>query len=250
MKKAVKRNTFLVSIQHANSEIGTIQPLKEIGNYLKEANILFHSDCVQSFGKIKLDVTEFNLDSISISAHKIYGPKGVGAVYINPKVNWAPLVEGTTHEGGMRAGTVDIPSIVAFITASQLMHTETVSEMERLLALKTFFLQELNKRIPIAQLEGDIHHSLPNSTSIRFKGIEGQYIMLECNRAQIAISTGSACQIGQQAPSRTMLALGRTEEEARELVRFSFGKYTTVEDLYTVIHSLESITNNWSERYE
>ena len=245
LRSAIRPNTCLVSIQHANSETGTIQPLREIGQFLKEKNILFHSDCVQTYNKLSIDVTDFNLDSLSISAHKLYGPKGVGCLYINPKVPWSSIYEEASHEGGMRPGTVNVPGIAAFTTAAQLMKEERIQEMDRLATLKQYFIHSLKNKINTVTIEGSLTESLPNIVALRFAGIEGQHIMLECNRAQIAISTGSACQIGAQSPSRSMKAIGLSDEEARELIRISFGKHTTIDDIKFTVQTLEKIVNTW-----
>src|SRR5699024_8307034 len=241
VQRAIRETTILVSIQHGNGEIGTIHPIAEIGNLLEHCGILFHSDCVQTFGKIPLDVQQMKLDSLSISSHKIYGPKGVGAVFINPNIKWCPQIPGSTHESGFRPGTENIPGIAAFLTAAMTICNNMDREEKRLSELKHFLADELFKRSSRFQVEGDISKSLPHILGISIKGMEGQYAMLECNRSGVAISTGSACQIGKQHPSRTMLAIGKSDMEAKQFIRLSFGKQTTKEEMIQTANTLHTL---------
>lgn len=224
---AIREDTLLVSIAHGNSEIGTLQPIEEIGEILAEKGILFHSDTVQTFGKVPIDVKKMNLTALSMSSHKVHGPKGVGACYIDPSQPWQQVIPGTVHEKGFRPGTVDVPGICAFTAAIE----EAIPYMEEveneLFEKREFVLNELNDGI----VEGATTTRLPHIVGVRLKGIEGQYVMNELNQKGIAVSTGSACSIGQQNPSKTLKAMGRTDDEARELVRISFGKHTTYEEL-------------------
>ncbi len=248
LKAALREDTCLVTIHHANSETGVLQPLEAIGSLLKEKNILFHSDCVQTFGKIPIDVEKLHLTSLSISAHKIYGPKGVGAIYINPKASWKSPYEGASHEKGMRPGTVDVPSIASFLTAAQVLAPSMQDMKEKYETLRIFFLRQIQKAwLPIS-VEGEHVKGLPHILGLRLSGVEGQHVMLECNRKGIAISTGSACQVGSQSPSRTMLATGKTADEAREFVRISFGKQTTIKDLELAVQALKEIIEERMKR--
>jgi len=237
IQRELKKETALVSIQHGNSEIGTLNPIEDFGLFLREKNVVFHSDCVQTFGKIPIDVK--NIDAISISSHKIYGPKGVGAAYINPSVHWQPIIPGTTHESGFRPGTLDVPAIAAFATAANDIAKEQKQLYDHFVQLKSELIQLLEPcRNKIILINADFPHTLPNILPLFFKGIEGQYMMLECNRFGFAISTGSACQVGMQAPSRSLLALGYNEQQAKQYGRISLGKETTstqVEELSKVM---------------
>ncbi|MDZ5605951.1 IscS subfamily cysteine desulfurase [Bacillus pseudomycoides] len=245
LETAITDDTVLASIQHGNSEIGTIQPISEIGALLKKHHILFHTDCVQTFGKLPIDVTAMQIDSLSVSAHKIYGPKGVGACYINPQVRWGQVFPGTSHEKGFRPGTVNVPGIASFLTAAQDILHDREEERARFQQLRSYFIEQL-QHLPIEiQVEGHSTACLPHIIGVTIKGIEGQYMMLECNRHGIAISTGSACQVGKQEPSKTMLAIGKTYEEAKQYVRFSFGLHTTKEHIDTTIHALHTIGNQF-----
>ncbi|KMJ60284.1 cysteine desulfurase [Bacillus sp. LL01] len=248
LKAALREDTCLVSIQHANSETGILQPLEAIGSLLKEKNILFNSDCVQTFGKIPIDVEKLQLTSLSISAHKIYGPKGVGALYINPKATWKSPYEEASHENGMRPGTVNVPGIASFVTAAQVMESMMLDTKEKYEMLRIYFLRQIQQLwLPIT-VEGEHAKGLPHILGLRLSGMEGQHVMLECNRKGIAISTGSACQVGSQSPSRTMLASGKTEDEAREFIRISFGKHTTLKDLELAVQALKEIIEEWMKR--
>ncbi|MBA2873640.1 IscS subfamily cysteine desulfurase [Thermaerobacillus caldiproteolyticus] len=241
LEHAITPRTIFASIHHANPEIGTVQPIQEIGKRLRQHGVIFHSDCVQTFGKIHVDVQAMCIDSLSISAHKIYGPKGVGAVYIDPRIKWNACFPNATHEYGFRPGTVNVPGIASFVTAAQHICADLINEQTRLEQLRQYFISLIHeKRLPIT-IEGHPEAHLPNIIGLSVQGIEGQYTMLECNRHGIAISTGSACQIGKQAPSRTMLAIGKEKEEAKQFVRISFGRFTTVAEIDRLVAVLEEI---------
>lgn len=245
LEAAITEDTVLASIQHGNSEIGTVQNIAEIGVLLKKHNVLFHTDCVQTFGKLPIHVFEMGIDSLSVSAHKIYGPKGVGACYINPQVRWEQIFPGTSHEKGFRPGTVNVPGIAAFLTAAENILNNQMEENLRFKGLRSYFLEQLQTLPLEIEVEGHSTSCLPHIIGVTIKGIEGQYTMLECNRRGIAISTGSACQVGEQEPSKTMLAIGKTYEEAKQYVRFSFGQQTTKDQIDTTIHALHTIGNQF-----
>ncbi|WP_226667222.1 IscS subfamily cysteine desulfurase [Metabacillus litoralis] len=246
IENELKSNTCLVSIQHGNSEIGSIQPLKEIGLLLKNKKILFHSDCVQTFGKLPINVEHFHIDALSISSHKIYGPKGIGAAYINPAIHWKPFIPGTTHESGFRPGTVDVPSAAAFATAAKEIIKDMEQNTQHFLNLKHHFIELLTPhKNKISLLTETNDQSLPNILPIVIKGIEGQYTMLECNRFGYAISTGSACQVGMQAPSRPLTAIGFDEQQAKQYIRISLGKQTTKQHIENFTQTLTTIVKNF-----
>ena len=227
VREAIKETTILASIHYGNGEIGTIQPVQEIGRILREAGVIFHSDCCQTFGKIPLDLSGLSIDSISISSPKVYGPKGVGAVYISPSVRWQPRYSGTTHESGFRAGTVNVPGVCAFVTSVKEVINDMMEETARLHGLRAAFLESLAEVPFTVSVEGHPHAHLPHVIALRPKGIEGQFAMLEMNRLGFAISTGSACLVGQSAPPRVMKALGLSDMEAKEFIRLSTGRGTT-----------------------
>ncbi|MDT8861987.1 IscS subfamily cysteine desulfurase [Alkalihalobacillus sp. MEB130] len=231
-------DTILVSIAHANSEIGTIQDLQALGDILNKYEILFHSDCVQTFGKIPIP-TEV-LTSLSVTAHKCYGPKGVGAAYIDKKIPWTPFLNGTTHEFGFRAGTVNVPGIAAFAAAVEEYVPHASSDMRKCHDLRQLFMNEFNHNDHLV-FEGHPTERLPFHISLRMKGIEGQLAMLELNRLGFAVSTGSACRVGESAPPRTLMSIGREKHEAHELIRITFGRWTTEEEVLLLIKAWKQI---------
>ena len=179
LKKLITNETIFVSIAHANAELGTIQDIEKIGCFLHEKGVLFHSDCVQSFGKIPIDIRNSKLDAISFSSHKIYGPKGVGAAYINPRVLWEEIVPNTTHESGFRQGTVNVPGIASFTAAAEETFSMHENEFNRLELLRNYCTKQLGTSGFI--FEGHPTKRLPHHIALRVSGIEGQYVMLECN---------------------------------------------------------------------
>lgn len=241
LKSLVRDDTALASIQHVNSEIGTIQDLEAIGDFLHSKNILLHSDCVQSFGRIPLNVQSLNADAISISGHKIYGPKGVGAVWMNPKVNWKPVFPDSDNQNKFKPGTPDVPSIAAFAAAAKHITQNSPKEQNRIGSFRKKLIAEL-KQLPF-ELEIIEHpeHKVPNILGLRFPGMEGQFLMLECNQAGLAISTGSACQVGSEKPNKTMTAIGKSEQEAREFIRLSFGKDNSEDQISQILQKMNVI---------
>lgn len=244
LEKALKENTILVSICYANSDIGTIQNIASIGAFLRGENILFHSDCVQAFGKIPIDVEALNVDSISLSSHKIYGPKGVGAVYICPQVAWKPVIPNTNHENGFRAGTVNVPAIASFAEAAIDACKNMDIEQLRFKKLSQHLLELLTEYKVNYCLIGHPKDRLSHHLSLRIHGIEGHYTMLELNRKNICVSTGTACKVQGQTASRTMIQLGFQKEEATQLIRISMGKQTTEAHIEETAKSIKEIFEN------
>lgn len=241
LQKMLREDTILVSVHHGNSEIGTIQDLNSIGELLDAHDVLFHSDCVQTFGKIPVDIKAAKLDSISISAHKIYGPKGVGAAYVKPSLSWRSVIPGTTQEKGFASGTVNVPGVGAFMAAARDITEQQEQELKRERALRDQFLELLMNSEFDVKIEGDPENGLPNIIGLRVHGMEGQYAMIECNRHGLAISTGSACSVGSEKPAASMVALDRDEQEAREFIRISLGKHTTEEEISEAFKILKKV---------
>ncbi len=239
IKEHVTENTALVTIQHVNHEIGVIQPISEIGSFLQKKAILFHSDCVQSFGKLKVDVENLQVDSLSVSSHKVGGPKGAGLVYIRPEAHWSGVLEGVTHQEGFRPGTVDVPAIFSFVVASEKAYENLKSNLEHSMELRKHWLKTVRSE-KITTLEHPFSQ-LPSILGLMVEGVQGQYAMLECNRRNIAVSTGSACHVGQQDPSPTLLAMGKSKDEANQLIRVSFGPTTDLDELNALRDILEQI---------
>ncbi|MEO9885725.1 MAG: IscS subfamily cysteine desulfurase [Balneola sp.] len=239
LEKMITEKTGLISIQHANSEIGVIQDVEKISELCKKRNVLFHSDCVQTFCKIGIEAKLF--DSLSVSSHKIYGPKGVGAFYLKKGIQVEPEIPGTSQEKGLKAGTQNVPGIAAFATASKLLYAERSDEYIRMTMLRAQIMDGFRKKGINLIEEGDPKKKLPNILGLRFPGMEGQFMMLECSQAGLGISTGSACQVGSDKPNKTMKALGRSDDEAREFVRISLGKNNNEYQIDMIIEKIHVI---------
>lgn len=232
LEKEIREDTVLVSIQYINPEIGTIQPIREIGKLCRKYGILFHSDGVQAFGKIDFKESVEYLDSFSLAGHKFYGPKGVGAVYIHPRLHWKPYYPGATHERGLRPGTVNVPAIAAMTVAAEKAYRHMEKNLAHYRHLRQCFFDTIKPyREYVTVYEGPETSQLPSIIGMGIRGLEGQWVMLECNRKGFAISTGSACHIGKHAPSNTMTAMGIPEKTAKEFIRISFGNSTKEEDV-------------------
>ncbi|UYZ20910.1 IscS subfamily cysteine desulfurase [Mesobacillus jeotgali] len=245
--EAVKPETVLVSIHHGNPEIGTIQPVISIADFCHSKDILFHTDCVQTFGKIPLNTLAGCVDALSISGHKFYGPKGTGVAYVNPKLAWKPYIDGTVHEKGFRPGTVNVPGIAAMTAAAQKAHSLMNTETNRVNKLREALIESLSdfrNSIEIFGAEGD--EQLPGIVGMAIRGLEGQYVLLECNRSGFAISTGTACHTGMLSPAKTMSAMGIKGKEAKEFFRISFGRETSQEDAVDLGKMLAAITTQMS----
>lgn len=230
IKQEIRKDTVLAAIQHVNSEIGVIQNIKSIGKILTKEKILFHSDLIQSYGKINLNVKALNLSSAAISSHKIYGPKGIGMTYFSKAINYHPYHFQATHEYGFRPGTVDVPSVLSFAYAGQTAMRNIENNQNRAIKLRHLFESRV-KEVEDISVHSHETNQLPDIIGVSITGIQGQYAMLECNRHSIAISTGTACQIGQTTPSRTMISMGKSDVEAKELIRISTGNQTKEKEI-------------------
>jgi len=228
------------AVVHGNNEIGTIQSIREIARVCHEHDALFHTDAVQSFGKLPINVKEMNFDFMTINAHKLYGPKGVGALYINKDLKIEPLIHGGGHEFGLRSGTENIPGIVGFAKAVELRKEEMKPETERLTRLRDKLIKGVLE-IKAAYLNGHPAKRLPNNTNFRFSFIEGEAVVLGLDTEGIAASSGSACSSTSGEPSHVLLAIGLKPEEARGSLRFSLGKYNTEEDIDYILQVLPKI---------
>jgi cysteine desulfurase len=242
LSQSIQQDTILCCVQHVNSEMGTIQPIHEIADVLHQKGILLHCDCVQSFGKLPIHTVTPFVDSLSVSSHKVYGPKGVGAAYIDPRLSISPLFPGFHHENGFRGGTVNVPGIAAFTFAAQKLYGDSTKQKEYAL-FRDAFIEELRQGTDIVEIFQSHNKTfqLPQIIGLRICGVEGQYAMLECNRKGYAISTGSACQTGHQHPSAVMRAMGISTDKAKEFIRISFGKETVLHDVIDLARCLKSI---------
>jgi cysteine desulfurase len=246
LQRAITPETVLVTVQHVNSEIGTIQHIEEIARICLMHDVHFHSDFVQSFGKINVRNLSQLVSSFSFSGHKIYGPKGVGGVYIDPAISWRPFFPGGSHEKGFRPGTVNVPGIAAMTAAAQKINDELEQNYDKYRELRAAFfatIEPIKEYVRIHQAESV--SQLPSIIGMRISGIEGQWMMLECNRYGFAISTGSACQIGMQSPAKVTQALGLSPQEAKEFIRISFGVSTKREDVIRLGETIVDIVNNF-----
>jgi cysteine desulfurase len=234
LEKAIRKDTILVSIMHANNEIGTIQDIEKIGKICKEKGVYFHSDAAQSFGKIPIDVKKMNVDLLSISSHKMYGPKGVGGLYIKKDTKIEPLLHGGGHEFRKRSSTVNVAGIVGFAEASRIQQKEMASDAKNQTLLRDKLINELLK-IEDAHLTGHPTKRLPNNASFWFAYIEGESLLLQLDMNGVSASTGSACSSDSLEASHVLLAIGLKPQKAHGSLRLSLGKYTTDEEVDYVL---------------
>ena len=229
---AIRPDTILVSVMHANNEIGVIQPIKEIGALCKSKEIIFHVDAAQSVGKIPVDVIEMNIDLLSISAHKFYGPKGVGALFIrrkNPRIQLKPIMFGGGHERGIRSGTLPVPNIVGLGKACEIATEIMIDESRKIAALRDALLKGIRDENPNARINGSMKRWLAGNLNMRFPGINNEAVIAAV--PEIAISSGAACTTSTMEPSHVLLALGLSKNEAYSSLRFGIGRFNTKEDI-------------------
>lgn len=232
VKRAITDKTILVSIMLANNEIGTVQPLEEIGKLTRERGVLFHSDAVQGVGKVPFDVQKMNVDLASVTAHKMYGPKGVGGLYVRrskPRVRLVAQMDGGGHERGMRSGTLNVPGIVGFGKAADIMSKEGKEESARLLAMRERLRKKLETSLEEVFVNGSLEHRLPGNLNVSFAFVEGEAMMMAIK--DVAVSSGSACTSASLEPSYVLRALGVGDELAHSSIRFGLGRYTTEEEI-------------------
>ncbi len=231
LKNAITEQTVLVSVMGVNNEIGVIQPLKEIGAICRENKVFFHTDCAQAFGKIPLDVEEMNIDLMSISGHKIYGPMGIGALYVRrrPRVRLQPLINGGGQERGLRSGTLPAPLVVGFGKAAELCAQEMESENKRLIKLRDRLYQGLVSEIPDVYVNGDMEQRIPGNLNLSFAYIEGESMLMAIR--DLAVSSGSACTSASLEPSYVLHGIGLGDDLAHTSIRFGIGRFTTEEEI-------------------
>ncbi|HCA93999.1 MAG TPA: IscS subfamily cysteine desulfurase [Cyanobacteria bacterium UBA9226] len=243
LEKAIRPDTILVSVMAANNEIGVLQPLAEIGKICHEHQVLFHTDAAQAIGKISLDVETMKIDLMSLTAHKIYGPKGIGVLYVrrrHPRVKIAPQIQGGGHERGLRSGTLYTPQIVGFAKAVALALEELESESERLLQMRSHLWNSLSQ-IDRIYLNGHPTQRLPGNLNISVAGVDGAALILGLQPI-VAVSSGSACSSATVAPSHVLLALGHSESLAYSSIRFGLGRFNTIEEIEQVAqHAIATI---------
>ncbi|MGO9642884.1 MAG: IscS subfamily cysteine desulfurase [Candidatus Acidiferrales bacterium] len=242
LRRAITPKTILISIMYANNEIGVIQPIDEIGKIAKEKGVLFHVDGVQAAGKIPVDVLKDNIDMLSISAHKMYGPKGVGALYVrrrNPRVQLSAVIDGGGHERGMRSGTLNVPGIVGFGKAAEICQNEMPQESARMRALRDRLKDGLFAKLDELYINGSMIHRLPNNLNISFAFVEGESLLMGIN--DVAVSSGSACTSATLEPSYVLKALGVGEDLAHTSIRFGLGRFNTQEEVDYVVERVSEV---------
>lgn len=239
VEKRIKKNTILVSVMHVNNEVGTIQPIEAIGKICKKNNIYFHSDAAQSFGKIPIDIT--NIDLLTISSQKIYGPKGAAALFIKDGVKIEPLLHGGGQEKGLRSSTENVPAIVGFAKATEICLSTMDKEQERLTKLRDKIIEKLTKEVPNCYLNGHKTKRISNNINVRFSHIEGEAILFMLNSYGIAVSTASACSSPKLEPSHVLSAMGLKQEEAHGSIRISLGRMTKESEVNYLLKVLPEV---------
>lgn len=242
VRQAITPKTLLVTIMHGNNEVGTIEPVAEIGAICREAGVLFHSDAVQSAGKVPIDVQAMNIDMLTVSAHKMYGPKGAGALFVRRGIKLEPLQHGGSHERRLRAGTENVPGIVGFGVAAGLAHDELDVTRARLTAMRDALIDGL-LALPNTKLNGHPTVRLPHNVNVSFRDIEGESVLLALDMYGIAASTGSACTSGSLSPSHVLMAMGNSHQDAQGSVRMTLGRDNQPEDVAYVLDKIGPVVS-------
>jgi len=240
VEKAVTKKTILISVMYVNNELGTIQPIKEIGEIAKKKKILFHTDACQA-GYLDLDVQKLGVDLLTLNSNKIYGPKGAGLLYVREGIELQPLIHGGGQESGLRSGTENVPAIVGFTKALSLAQKEKEKENERLRKLCNYFIKQINRRIPLTFLNGHPTERAPNNVHLSFEGVEAETILYYLSLRGIYASAGSACTANEIEISHVLKAMNVPEKLARGSIRFSLGKYTSKKNVDAVVKVLSEI---------
>ncbi len=241
LKQAIKPETILITIMFANNEIGTIQPIKEIGKIAKEHNIIFHTDAVQAVGSELIDVKNMNIDALSMSAHKFYGPKGIGVLYVRKNVEFQKFINGGHQERNKRAGTENVPAIVGLGKAIEIAYKNLNEHTDKIRKLRDYYISEVQKRIPDITINGNMEERLPGNSNISFKNVDGESLLINLDLKGIYASSGSACTSGSLDPSHVLIAIGLSNELARSSLRVTIGKYNTKEEVDYLLENLEQV---------
>lgn len=244
LKRAITPKTILLSIMHANNETGVVQPVEEIGKIAKQNGVLFHTDAVQAVGKIPVDVQKSNMDLLALTAHKIYGPKGCGALFVrrrDPLVRLAPLIDGGGHERGMRSGTLNVPGIVGLGRAAEFCQNEMPEESKRLGGLRNHLRDGLLASLDEISVNGSMIHRLPHNLNVSFAHVDGESLLMGIN--DVAVSSGSACMSAKVEPSYVLRALGVDEELAHSSIRFGLGRFNTAEEVEYVVRRVIEVVS-------
>ena len=244
LERSITKNTILISVMFANNEIGTIQPIKEIGAIARKYGIYFHTDSVQAIGNIKVDVKEYNIDAISLSGHKFYGPKGIGVAYVRENIPFMRMQDGGHQEKDKRAGTENVAGIVGIAKAMEIADENLEGYNRKIKNLRDFYVSEMVKRVPYIRINGDMEKRLSGNANICFSGVDGAKLLSELDKKGICASSGSACSAGLLTPSHVLLAIGVPNNLARSSLRITFGKENTMEDTQYLVENIEEIVNN------
>jgi cysteine desulfurase len=240
LESAIRPDTTLISIMTANNEIGTIQPITEIGKLAHEHGILFHTDAVQAYGHIPLDVQKMNIDMLSVSGHKFGGPKGIGFLYVNKKIRLPPFMHGGEQENGRRAGTTNVPGIVGMAKAAEIAHANLAENATRMTELRDHYIERIEKEIPYCKLNGHRTKRLPGNANFSFHFVEGESLLMGLGMKGVSISTGSACASGSLDPSHVLMAIGVPHEIAHGSIRVSLSEDTTLEQIDYAVDAIKS----------
>ncbi|MBI2038603.1 MAG: cysteine desulfurase [Candidatus Nealsonbacteria bacterium] len=244
VKRAIKKETILVSIIHASNEIGTIQPIAQIGKICRQKGVLFHTDAVQSLGKIPIDVNKMNIDLLTASSHKMYGPKGAALLFIREGVKITPLLHGGGQEKGLRSSTINLPAIVGFAKACEIFKKEGKKENQRIIKLRDRLVRGVLNKITGSHLNGHPEKRLANNANFWFEFVEGESIVIQLDLAGVATSTGSACSSAKLEPSHVLLAIGLKPEQAHGSLRLTLGRWTKESDIDFFLKVLPKIIKN------
>lgn len=240
LEKSIRKDTVLVSIMFANNEIGTIEPIKEIGNICKEKGVIFHTDAVQAIGNIKVDIQDLNIDALSLSSHKFYGPKGIGVLYVKNGIKFNPLMYGGHQERNKRAGTENVPNIIGMGKSLEKIYFNLEEKNNYVKNLRDYFENNI-KDLSNIKVNGDINNRLSGTSNITIKDISADTIVIGLDMRGISISSGSACTSGSIEPSHVLKAIGLSDEDSKSTVRVSFGKYNTKEEVDYLVKSLKEV---------
>ena len=241
LKNAIRRNTILISVMFANNEIGTIEPIKDISEIARRRGIMFHTDAVQAIGNIPIDVNELGIDALSLSAHKFYGPKGVGALYVKKGFEFDPIINGGQQEKEKRAGTENVPGIVGLGKAIELANNNIENYNKKLLQLRDYYVDTISKKITSIKINGHRTNRLPGNANITINGVESSSLLPLLSSKGIFASGGSACNSASANPSHVLMAIGLSEEEARSTIRMTFGEDNTIEQIDYTVKVLEDL---------
>ena len=241
LKNSIKNETILISIMYANNEIGTIQPINEIGKIAKENKIIFHTDAVQAVGNVRINVEELGIDALSMSAHKFYGPKGMGALYVKDGIDFIKIQDGGHQERDKRAGTENVAGIVGIGKAIEIATQNIENYNSKLLKLRNYFITEITSLYPNVKINGNLKNRLPGNISISFPNVDAEELLLKLDSKNICASAGSACSSGSSEPSHVLLALGLDKDYILGTLRFTFGEKNNVDEIRYIINTIKEI---------